>query len=134
MKIDPDGNLNMPKALAVDDSRAVRIILSRILAEAGFEVLQAGNGVEALEVMNGAQGSVELVLVDWNMPMMNGLDFVTAVRSQDRFREVRIVMVTTETEIGQMTRALDAGANEYVMKPFTADAVKDKLRLVGALR
>ena len=122
----------MRKALAIDDSRAMRIILSRILTEAGFEVVHAGHGGEGLEALN-RDDTIELVLVDWNMPQMNGLEFVTAVRAQARFRDVRIVMVTTETEIGQMVRALEAGANEYVMKPFTADAVKDKLRLVGAL-
>jgi two-component system chemotaxis response regulator CheY len=111
----------------------MRMIISRILVEAGFEVRQAGDGAEALEVMKGANDSIELVLADWNMPRMDGLDFVLALRAQDRFRDVRIIMVTTETEISQMCRALEAGANEYVMKPFTSDAVKDKLRLVGAL-
>lgn len=123
----------MRTALVVDDSRAMRMILSGILIEAGFEVCQAGDGVEALEVMNGANQSIELVMADWNMPRMNGLDFVTALRTQDRFRDVRIVMVTTETEIDQICRALEAGANEYIMKPFTREAVTDKLHLVGAL-
>lgn len=115
----------------MDDSRAMRMILSRTLVESGFEVLQAANGREALDRMECEGDSFQLVLVDWNMPELTGLDFVREVRSQPRFHAVRLLMVTTETEIEQMTRALEAGADEYLMKPFTAEAVRDKLRLLG---
>ncbi len=120
----------MTRAMVVDDSRAMRMILSRTLAESGFEVLQAANGREALDRME-RDGAFQLVMVDWNMPEMSGLEFIRAVRARPEFRTVRLFMVTTETEIEQMTRALDAGADEYLMKPFTPDSVRDKLRLLG---
>lgn len=121
----------MNKAMVVDDSRAMRMILSRTLMEAGFEVQQAANGKDALDNMNRNGDSLRLVMVDWNMPEMTGLDFVLAVRARPEFAPVRLLMVTTETEIEQMSRALEAGADEYLMKPFTADAVKDKLQILG---
>lgn len=75
-----------------------------------------------------------VILVDWNMPEMNGLDFVRSIRANPKFSEIPLVMVTTETEIEQMDRALEAGANEYVMKPFTDEVIADKLRLLGVLQ
>ena len=74
-----------------------------------------------------------VILVDWNMPEMNGLEFVQALRADPRYNHVPLMMVTTETEIEQMYRALEAGANEYVMKPFTEEVIADKLRLLGVL-
>jgi two-component system chemotaxis response regulator CheY len=120
----------MMRALVVDDSRAMRMILSRTLAESGFDVLQASNGKEALATMEREGASIGLVLVDWNMPELTGIEFVEKVRAQPALDSVRLVMVTTETEIEQMVRALEAGANEYLMKPFTREAVVDKLRQV----
>ena len=118
------------KALVVDDSRAMRLMLSRMLQELGFEVSQAGHGREALSHLQ-AHEDTDLALVDWNMPEMNGIELVEAVRSDARFSNLRMMMVTTETEMSQMARALGAGANEYVMKPFTRDVIADKLRLLG---
>ena len=123
----------MPRALVVDDSRAMRMILSKTLAESGFEVMQADNGREALEIMEREGPAIGLVLLDWNMPEVTGIEVVEQLRSQKAFNTVRVVMVTTETEIEQMARALEAGADEYVMKPFTREAVEDKLRLIGAI-
>jgi len=123
----------MPNALVVDDSRAMRMILARTLGEYGFEVRQAGNGREALAEVEREGPPVGLILVDWNMPEMSGLEFVQELRARPAFSQVPVVMVTTETEIEQMVRALAAGANEYVMKPFTREAIEDKLRLVGAI-
>ena len=123
----------MPRALVVDDSRAMRMILSKTLAESGFEVMQAANGREALEIMDREGPAIGLVLLDWNMPEVTGIEVVEQLRSQKAFNTVRLVMVTTETEIEQMARALETGADEYVMKPFTRDAVEDKLRLIGAI-
>jgi len=122
------------KALVVDDSRAMRGILVKILGRLGFEVLQAGDGREAFAVLNRESPPVELVLSDWNMPEMNGLEFVKAVRADSRFAAVTVVMVTTETNIEQMLVALGAGANEYIMKPFTAEMVEDKLRLLQVVK
>jgi two-component system chemotaxis response regulator CheY len=128
-----DGGITMPRALVVDDSRAMRMILSRTLTESGFEVVQAANGREALEIMEREGASIGLVLLDWNMPEITGIEVLEKLRSQSAFNGVRLVMVTTETEIEQMARALEAGADEYVMKPFTREAVEDKLRLIGVL-
>src|SRR5580765_8010783 len=123
----------MSRALVVDDSRAMRMILSKTLAESGFEVMQAANGREAIEIMDREGPAIGLVLLDWNMPEVTGIEVVETLRSQKTFNTVRLVMVTTETEIEQMARALEAGADEYVMKPFTRDALEDKLRLIGAI-
>ena len=90
----------------------------RVVRELGMEVIEAGNGREGLEQLRRPPG-VELVLVDWNMPEMDGLEFITAVRAERAFDPVRIMMVTTETEQEQVLRALNAGANEYLMKPFS---------------
>jgi two-component system, chemotaxis family, chemotaxis protein CheY len=127
----------MPKAMVVDDSRTIRRILGAILAELGFEVCQAENGRDALGTLARERDSgtpVSLTLVDWNMPEMNGLEFVKQLRTDDRNASVVAVMVTTETQIDQMVAALEAGANEYVMKPFTKDIIQDKLRLLGVLQ
>jgi two-component system chemotaxis response regulator CheY len=121
----------MPKALVVDDSRAVRMIISRTLKELGFEVCEAANGREALEVIEVQKSTVTLVLADWNMPEMNGLDLLRQLRRKPEHSSLVVVMVTTETELGQMVTALDAGANEYIMKPFTKDVLVEKLELVG---
>ena len=118
------------KAMVIDDSRAMRTIIGRILKELNFEVCDAADGSEGLSRMVEVPG-IELVLVDWNMPVMNGFEFVQAVRGDARWKDVRLMMVTTETEVEQMTRALEAGANEYVMKPFTKDIIQGKLQLMG---
>jgi two-component system chemotaxis response regulator CheY len=121
----------MAKALVVDDSRAIRMILGRTLKELGFEVREAANGREALEVMEVEKSSVTLVLADWNMPEMNGLELLKRLRQDPELSSLVIIMVTTETELDQMVVALEAGANEYVMKPFTKDILVEKLQLVG---
>jgi two-component system, chemotaxis family, chemotaxis protein CheY len=118
------------KALVIDDSRAMRMVLTQMLRDLGFDVSEARHGREALTYL-AANGDVDLALVDWNMPEMNGLEFVEAVRRDDRFAALRLMMVTTETETAQVIRALDAGAQEYVMKPFTRDVIDEKLRMLG---
>jgi len=124
----------MPRALVIDDSRAMRSILARILADCGFDAIQAANGKEALVAMEREGASLDLILVDWNMPEMSGLEFLAELRSRPAFAPLPVIMVTTETEVEQMQRALAAGADEYVMKPFTRDAIEDKLRMVGAIQ
>jgi two-component system chemotaxis response regulator CheY len=115
------------KALVIDDSRAMRTIIGQILKGIGFEVVEAGNGSEGLQRLDGAE-LPKLALVDWNMPVMNGLEFVRAVRSRPELSTMRIMMVTTETEMTRMTEALSLGADEYVMKPFTRDTIIQKLQ------
>ena len=114
------------KALVIDDSRAMRTIIGQILKSIGYEVVDAGNGREGLQRINEL-GPPHLILVDWNMPEMNGIDFVRALRSDRKYDDVRIMMVTTETEMNRMAEALEQGANEYVMKPFTRDVILQKL-------
>jgi two-component system chemotaxis response regulator CheY len=121
----------MPKALVVDDSKAVRMILAKTLKEIGFEIREAANGREALEVIEVEKTAVTLVLADWNMPEIDGLELLKRLRQKPELASLVVVMVTTETELGQMTAALEAGANEYIMKPFTKDILVEKLQLVG---
>jgi len=124
----------MPKAMVIDDSRAIRMILTNTLSELGYEVCQAANGKEALVLAEREGGTLSLILVDWNMPEMNGLEFIKHFRADSRFSSVPLMMVTTETEIQQVGLALEAGANEYVMKPFTKEIIADKLRLMGVIQ
>jgi two-component system chemotaxis response regulator CheY len=120
------------QALVVDDSRAMRRIVASILEQAGFETLPAEHGQAALDLL--AQGHVpDLACVDWNMPVMNGLELVTAVRANPAWRDITLMMVTTEGEQSRIVRALAAGAHEYLIKPFTSDAMLDKLSLLGLL-
>jgi two-component system chemotaxis response regulator CheY len=118
------------RALLLDDSRVMRGILGNILKGLGFEVVEAGNGREGLERLRQA-GKPDVVLADWNMPEMGGLEFVRALRAEPGYDSVRVLMVTTETEQAQMSAALEAGANEYVLKPFTRDVLLEKLRRAG---
>jgi two-component system chemotaxis response regulator CheY len=120
------------RALIVDDSRAVRSVIGRNVRELGFAAFEAGNGRDALQVLE-TEGAMELALVDWNMPEMSGYDFVCAVRANAAHSAMRIIMVTSESEVQRVVSALEAGANEYLMKPFTVDALRDKLVLTGVL-
>jgi two-component system chemotaxis response regulator CheY len=116
--------------LIIDDSRVMRSILRRVVEPLAFEVTEAGDGREALDIMEGGLHP-DLCLIDWNMPVMDGYEFVTQVRSRPDWRDVTLMMVTTESEHGQIVRALAAGAHEYLLKPFTPDAIIDKLNLLG---
>lgn len=118
-------------ALVIDDSRAMRGILKRILEPLGFAVREATNGREALDLLWNEDLNPEVALIDWNMPVMNGLEFVIAVRKQKHLRQMTLMMVTTEAEHSQIVRALAAGAHEYVIKPFTSDAIVNKLAYLG---
>ena len=121
------------RAMVIDDSRAMRLILRRILSQLDFEVTEAGDGAQALESLSGGYVP-DIALVDWNMPVMDGLTFITEVRKRPELRGITLMMVTTESEHDQVVRALAAGAHEYLMKPFTPDAIEDKLVLLGLAR
>lgn len=121
------------RAMVVDDSRAMRHMLGKMLKALGFEVSEAGNGREGVERLRES-GPLDLALVDWNMPEMNGYEFVCAVRADKAYEAMPLVMVTTETEMEQVAKALAAGANEYVMKPFTPAALTEKLALLGVIQ
>lgn len=120
------------RALIVDDSRATRTIIRKMLSDVGFEIFEAADGLEALKCLKEIDPP-DVLLVDWNMPEMNGYDLICAVRRDPQYDKVPLMMVTSETELGQMAKALDAGANEYVMKPFTKEVITEKLALLGVL-
>ncbi|MCW2724952.1 MAG: response regulator receiver protein [Frankiales bacterium] len=117
-------------ALVVDDSRAMRLILRRIMQGRGYDVVEAGNGQEGLDILAGG-ARPDVALVDWNMPVMDGLSFISACRAEKDYRNITLMMVTTESEQAQIVRALAAGAHEYVLKPFTPEAIVEKLELLG---
>ncbi|MGZ4625548.1 MAG: response regulator [Kineosporiaceae bacterium] len=118
------------QALVVDDSRAMRSILARLMTRLGFEVSQAGDGAEALAALESGLRP-DVALVDWNMPVMDGLTFIKTVRSREELRDISLMMVTTESEQAQIVRALAAGAHEYVIKPFSDEVIAGKLALLG---
>jgi two-component system chemotaxis response regulator CheY len=114
--------------MIVDDSAAIRKILHRVLVQADVPlgaVLEAGDGKEALEKLKSA--SVGLILSDINMPNMDGLELLSALKNQDQTRGVPVIMVTTEGSSSRVMEAVNLGAAGYVRKPFTADQIKEKL-------
>lgn len=118
------------RALVIDDSRAVRRIIGNIMKELGYEIIEAGDGLEGLAQLE-AHGLQDIVLVDWNMPEMNGLEFIKAARAIPAYYDMPIMMVTTETEMDNIGQAFVAGVNEYVMKPFDKSIIFEKLQLLG---
>ena len=118
------------QALVVDDSRAMRLIIHRMLTELGIAVCEAVDGLDGLAKLAGGL-TPQLILVDWHMPQMEGVDFVAAARNPPFSFSGLVVMVTTETDVTQIARALDAGADEYVTKPLTKEALSGKLALLG---
>jgi two-component system, chemotaxis family, chemotaxis protein CheY len=131
---DQNVSAEKPMALVVDDSRVVRSILTKILTEMGFTVREASNGKEALICFEREGGKIRLLLVDWNMPEMNGLELVETLRRDPAKSSVIVVMVTTESDPEEMARALRAGTNAYVTKPFTPEILRQKLHLAGISR
>jgi two-component system chemotaxis response regulator CheY len=119
-------------ALVVDDSRATRRMLALMLTDLGFDVIEAGHGIEALERLD-ASSTVDFALVDWNMPEMDGLALVRSIRAERRFAALPVMMVTAESDVTQMARALMAGADEYALKPLDQESLVTKLRLLGIL-
>lgn len=120
----------MKKALVVDDSSTVRLIVSKMLTGLGYTAVQAANGQLALDELS-KNPDITLALVDWNMPVMSGIEFVKKVRGDTQPTPLKIVMVTTETEMHQVATALEAGVDEYIMKPFTKEIFEEKLAMIG---
>ena len=114
------------KAIVVDDSKMMRTVEQKALESMGWEVKQAANGVEAIDVM-AAMGQCDLALVDWQMPEMDGLSLVKHLRADSKFGKVTIIMVSSNAVMESIQEALDAGANDFVMKPFTVDALKERI-------
>lgn len=118
------------RALVIDDSRAIRRLVGNILREMGWEVTEAIHGLDALDQLK-LSGCPDLILIDWNMPEMNGLEFIKAARAIPEYKDVPMMMVTTETEMERMAQAFIAGVNEYLMKPFDKCQLLEKLQLLG---
>ena len=118
------------KLLVVDDSSTMRRIIKNTLARLGHkDILEGADGVEGWSVLN-SNPDVDMLITDWNMPEMNGLDLVLKVRSDDRFKDLPIIMVTTEGGKTEVITALKAGVNNYIVKPFTPQVLKEKLGAV----
>jgi len=119
------------RVLIIDDSRAIRVMLGRMLTDLGHEVEQAADGREALDHLEQCGSDLpDLILVDWNMPVMDGYSFLKEVRGRGDLRALTMMMFTTEVESEQMVRALAAGANEYLMKPFAKEDLLAKIELL----
>jgi len=121
----------MKTCLVVDDSSVVRKIARRILEEIGFAVIEAEDGEQALEACK--KSLPEAILLDWNMPVMDGYDFLGRLRRLPDGEAPKVVFCTTENDIDHISRALNAGANEYIMKPFDKDIISAKFQEVGLI-
>ncbi|MFO0597241.1 MAG: response regulator [Myxococcaceae bacterium] len=113
-------------AVVVDDSRAMRTIEQRALESMGWTVRQAANGLEAIGLLSSLE-ACDLALVDWQMPGMDGLALIKALRADVRWASLPIIMVSSNAVLDSMQTALDAGANDFVMKPFSIDALKERV-------
>lgn len=116
------------KVLVVDDSLVVRTIIENILKPMGYNVLHAGNGYEALDLLARHAESVGLMLLDWNMPIQNGYDTIKQIKTNPYYDHICILMVSTESEDEKIEQALAAGANGYLAKPFSEEELADKIK------
>jgi two-component system, chemotaxis family, chemotaxis protein CheY len=121
----------MHACLLVDDSRVVRKVMGQIIQPLGFVVHEAENGAEALQVLQSH--TINVVMLDWNMPLMNGLECLQKLRAHASMHQPKVIFCTTENEMEKIQQALDAGADEYVMKPFDADIIRGKFEQLGLL-
>jgi two-component system chemotaxis response regulator CheY len=117
--------------LVVDDSSTMRRIIINTLAKLGYQdVLEAGNGREGIDRIGAAD--IDLVITDWNMPEMNGIDFVRALRTIDKMKHTPVLMITTNAAKDDIVEALRAGVNNYIVKPFTPDTFREKIDAIIA--
>lgn len=119
----------MKTCLIVDDSRVIRKVSRHILETLGFTVEEAENGQDGLDKCEGVMPDV--VLLDWNMPVMSGIEFIKHLRQRDGGDKPKVVFCTTENDVAHIREAISAGADEYVMKPFDHETLQIKLQLVG---
>ena len=121
----------MKSCLIVDDSRVIRMVARNILAGLSFESVEAADGQQALDSCE--QQMPDAILLDWNMPVMNGIDFLTELRQMNGGDEPVVLFCTTENDLGHIQRAIDAGADEYIMKPFDSEIIQSKLAQAGLI-
>ena len=119
----------MKTCLIVDDSKVIRKVARHMLETLSFRVEEAGDGREALD--RCAQAMPDVILLDWNMPVMSGMEFLKALSATNMPKRPKVVFCTTENGIGHIKAAIEAGADEYVMKPFDRDTIASKLQIVG---
>lgn len=119
----------MKTCLVVDDSKVIRKVARHILEALNFQVTEAGDGREALD--SCIESAPDVVLLDWNMPVMSGMDFLRALRETKVERRPKVVFCTTENGMAHIRAAIEAGADEYVMKPFDRETLESKLQIVG---
>lgn len=115
------------RIMSIDDSRATRQIIRNAVEVLGFDFLEAADGKEGLEVLERENGNVDLILLDWNMPVMTGMEMLTRIKSDERFKGIPVTMVTTEIERNKVVEAISSGAKNYVMKPFTQEDLIGKI-------
>jgi two-component system chemotaxis response regulator CheY len=122
------------KALVVDDSGSMRNIVKSSISKLGIfdEIYEAENGLEALKKLE-EKGHIDLVLLDWYMPVMEGYDCLLQIRQNSNWEDIKVMMVTTENQQENIIRAVIAGANEYLMKPFTEEMIQEKVRMALSL-
>lgn len=122
------------RIITVDDSSTMRRIIKNTLKKIGYsdDILEAENGKDALDVLSA--NNVDVIITDWNMPVMDGLTFVKKIRSDKKYDDTPIIMVTTEAAKEDIILALQSGVNNYVVKPFTPDVLKDKIETVLGLK
>jgi len=115
------------KILTIDDSRMIRMIIINTLKSLGYEALEAANADKALEILEEKSSEINLILLDWNMPGMNGFDLLKIIKSSDRFKHIPVMMVTTEGERKNVIKAIQSGADNYLTKPFTPEDLSIKI-------
>jgi two-component system chemotaxis response regulator CheY len=121
----------MPTCLVVDDSNVIRKVARRIFEDLDFVVDEAEDGRQALDACRGAMP--DMILLDWNMPVMDGFEFLRSLRREENGRHPKVVFCTSEYDVAQIARAMRAGADEYIMKPFDREIIEAKLQEVGLL-
>ena len=121
----------MKSCLIVDDSRVVRKVASRIVHDLGFECREAEDGQKAYEACQ--KEMPDAIILDWNMPIMSGIEFLEKLRQMENGNDPKVVFCTTENDMSHIQRAMQAGANEYIMKPFDSDIIESKFKQVGVL-
>ncbi len=121
----------MKSCLVVDDSKVIRMVARRILETLDFDIVEATDGQEALDAC--LEDMPDAILLDWNMPVMNGIDFLRSLRVVDGGDAPVVVFCTTENDMSHIVEAMKAGANEYIMKPFDKEIIEAKFTQVGLL-
>ncbi len=121
----------MSLCLVVDDSKVVRTIAKRMIEPMGYKVIEAGDGKEALDKC--ASELPDFILLDWNMPVMDGMEFLKTFRNVHNGENTKIIFCTTEIELAQILKAMEAGADEYIMKPFDEAILRDKMMQIGLI-